>query len=96
MKRWHQDEKIARREWRKHRRMHVQQKLDWNPNGVGQDPFVVDCKCDDQIGRFRKKDAYDCGRAGCMVCASHKFPYRQKTERELFYDKDFQQQLKDL
>ena len=53
MKRWHQDLTIARREWRKHRRMHVESNKT-RVREVGQDPYEVDCPCDDQIGRFRK------------------------------------------
>lgn len=96
MKRWHEDEAVARREWRKHRRIHTERNKDYNLNRIGEDPFVVECDCDDQIGRFRKKDAYDCGKAGCMVCASHKFPKRQKSEKELAADDDFKRQLKEL
>ena len=96
MKRWHQDEKITRREWRKHRRTHVEQNKDNSNLGIGKSPFVVECACDDQIGRFRKKDAYDCGKAGCMICASHKFPKREKTNGEVLSEVVFKEQLEEL
>lgn len=102
MRRWHQDYKIARRNWWTHRQSHVQS----NKNqSVGYDkwqrlpgasPFTVKCTCDEQIGRFRKKDAWDCGNPQCFICHSDKFPKRQKTNKELTSEKDFKESVKDF
>jgi hypothetical protein len=94
MKRWHEDERIARREWKKHRRMHVESNKDRGK--IGADPYVVDCECDEQIGRFRKKDAWDCGNTQCGVCHSDKFPKRSKHEHEILSELSFKEQLKEF
>jgi len=73
MKRWHEELTISRREWRKHRRSHVESNknspygLGFGFDRIGQDPYEVDCPCDDQVGRFRKKDAWDCGNSRCYL-----------------------------
>lgn len=59
MKRWHQEETIARRNQREHHRV----VHNGDPTG---------CVCDRQVGRFRKKDAYDCGRTRCQICHGDK------------------------
>jgi len=92
MKRWHDDYVVARREWKKHRRMHVEDNKD--RNAVGKDPYEVDCTCDEQIGRFRKKDAYDCGKSRCFVCHSDKLPKRSKTDQELRSEISFREQVR--
>jgi hypothetical protein len=51
-------------------------------NGVGKDPYEIDCICDQQVGRFRKMDGEDCGRPQCKVCHGDKFPKRQLTRHE--------------
>ncbi len=74
MKRWHEDQRVTRREWQRHRRRHVLENLRRSQgNGLGQqppgaDPREVDCPCDDQPGRFRKLHGRDCGRARCQLC----------------------------
>lgn len=84
MKRWHNEEKIARREWRKHRQMHVDgNKRRTGRDRIGIDPDIVDCPCDDQIGRFRKKDAYVCGQPHCFACHSDKYPKREPARAEI-------------
>lgn len=95
MKRWHQDEKIARREWKKHRRSHVESNKSYSRR-IGVSAYVVDCECDEQIGRFRKKDAFDCGKVHCGVCHSDKYPKRTKHEHEIKADVAFKEQLKDI
>lgn len=35
-----------------------------------------------QAGRYRKRDAYDCGNARCGCCHSDKFPARTPTPQE--------------
>lgn len=83
MRRWHLDKKIALREWRKHRRKHVDQ----NKRsivarvGIGMSPDVVECRCDDQVGRFRKIDAFDCGRPRCGLCHYDKYYARESANR---------------
>ena len=92
MKRWHQEEKIIQREWRKHRKFHVESNKNQSAKRVGKSPFVVDCICDEQIGRFRKKDAYDCGNPKCFVCHSDKFPKRDLTKQEILSEVAFKEQ----
>ena len=59
MKRWHEEQHIARR----HQREHLQRAH----SGVGAGAA---CACDRQVGRFRKRDAHDIGRAPCPLCRS--------------------------
>lgn len=82
MKRWHQEKSITCRNWKKHKKIHIQSNLD-KQKYPGQDPYQVDCVCDDQKGRFRKKDAYDCGKSKCQICHSYKFPKRLPTNKEI-------------
>ena len=94
MQRWHQEIHITLREFKKHRKSHVE--FNKGRNRVGVSAFVVDCKCDDQIGRFRKKDAWDCGNPHCLICHSYKFPKRQRTQKEILSDLKMKEQLKEL
>jgi hypothetical protein len=102
MRRWHQDYKIARRNWRIHRKSHVEsnlsQSVGYEPwqRKPGASPFVVKCACDEQVGRFRKKDAWDCGKPHCMICHSDKFPKRDKTHQEVNSERDFKEALKEF
>lgn len=96
MKRWHEEINVANRNWRNHRRMHVESNKDHSRNRIGIDPYEVDCTCDDQVGRFRKRDAYDCGKPHCFSCHSEKYPKRSLTEQELRSDRDFEEQVKEL
>lgn len=100
MRRWHEDEKITRREWKKHRRSHVESNKDsqygFGFDRIGMDPQDVDCECDNQKGRFRKKHAFDCGKVRCHICHGNKYPKREKHEHELRSDEDFKEQLKEL
>src|SRR5271167_1252057 len=95
MKRWHEDLHIIVRQWRKHRRMHVESNKT-RFGFAGQDPYEVDCRCDDEISRFRKKDAYDCGKAKCKVCHADKFPWRRSTVQETTAEVSFPEQLSEL
>ena len=99
MKRWHEEYFITLREWRKHRRSHVEKNKDGRV-GYGKydhppysDPYEVGCACDEQKGRFRKKDAWDCGNARCRICHSDKFPKRDKHEQERLSDLSFKEQV---
>lgn len=97
MKRWHEEVKIARREWKKHRRFHVESNMSRSGRDrVGVDPEIVDCPCDDQIGRFRKKDAYDCGHPHCYGCHSDKYPKREETYQEQVSRMKLKEELDDL
>lgn len=102
MKRRYEDRKFARREWKEHRRIHI----DWNQfRGVGQgfgqrqpgsDPRDLDCVCNKQVGRFRKLDAFDCGKPGCGICHGDKFPRRSWTRQEIKAALQFREQLQDF
>ncbi len=50
----------------------------------------VDCECELQAGRFRKKKALDCGKAACLLCRYEKIfgmaSYQQR--RRLLRAKD--------
>lgn len=94
MKRWHSELSISKRNWSIHRRMHVEDNK--RRNILFADPFVVECECDEQIGRFRKKDAYDCGNPRCFICHSDKFPEREITRQETISDISFKEQLEEL
>lgn len=93
MRRWHQDKKITVREWRKHRQTHVESN-EWRAHlRVGISSKVVDCECDEQIGRFRKKDAFDCGNPRCGICHFDKFYGRYKSPQQQLADLAFREQL---
>lgn len=70
MKRYHSETHITKRNHRNHLKIH------------GWPKKPVDCPCDKQAGRFRKKDAYDCGNTKCFICHSNKLPKRTKTKQE--------------
>ena len=57
MKRYHEENARIRNEHRFHLR-HVHR---WP-----KEP--VDCECELQAGRFRKKKALNCGKTACLVC----------------------------
>ncbi len=102
MRRWHEDYKIAYREWKKHHSDHVQQNKD-RPVGYdkfnrkpGQPACEVECPCDNQVGRFRKIDAFDCGKARCMVCHNHKFWRKEPTRQEEKAKLSFSEQLREF
>jgi hypothetical protein len=61
MRRYHEEAPRTVREHRKHLRSHG-----W-PKGE------VSCPCDKQAGRFRKTDAFDCGKTLCRVCHHEKW-----------------------
>jgi hypothetical protein len=80
-KRWHEEYPRTHREWRKHYLFHVESNISYN-RAPGRDPDQFDCICDQQKGRFRKKDAWDCGHTQCYLCHSDKFPKRETTLQE--------------
>ena len=89
MKRWHEDFHVSFREWKKHHRGHIESNIQQPiiyENGVAvglrRDVWDVDCVCDTQVGRFRKIDAYDCGKPRCLMCHGDKFWKRYETYQE--------------
>lgn len=94
MKRWHEDYKISLREMKKHRKMHVERNKTW-VKVPGKSAYEVDCVCDEQVGRFRKKDAYDCGRPRCYVCHSEKIMNIAK-HKDKVSDLSFKEQVREL
>jgi hypothetical protein len=96
MTRWHKDEQIARREWRKHHRLHVESNKDHSNDRIGLSPYDIDCSCDAQIGRFRKRDAFDCGNTQCGTCHSGKYPKRTKHKQETKAHLSLKEQLAEL
>lgn len=95
MKRWHEEYERTRREWKKHRKRHVEQNKDWSDK-VGVSAYVVDCECDEQKGRFRKTKAFDCGNPRCYICHSDKFPKRDITYQEWCADLALKEWLDEL
>jgi hypothetical protein len=101
LRRWHEDEAVTRREWLRHRRgpaaynMRRGQGDGPGQQPYGSDPREVDCTCDDQPGRFRKRRGRGCGRARCQVCHGYKFPKREPTGKEREADRVFREQLRE-
>lgn len=95
MRRWHADRRVTIREWREHRRNHVRSNLERWPARIGRDPDEVDCECDEQVGRFRKTDAYDCGRPRCGVCHGEKFYGKGRRRCEELADLRFGEQVRE-
>lgn len=95
MKRWHEDFKISLREWKKHRRFHIESNKNNSNNRIGKSPYEIDCICDNQIGRYRKKDAYDCGNPKCYVCHGEKL-LNKKTIKDTISDLKFKEQKEDV
>jgi hypothetical protein len=94
MKRWHEDFPRTLREWKKHYRSHVEDNLNWNGvRQVGRYPYEVDCLCDGQKGRFRKRRAFGCGNTRCHICHGNKYPKRKKTRQELHAGLKFREGL---
>jgi len=95
MKRWHQEYSRTHREWKKHFLSHVESNINYN-RIPGVDPYKVDCKCDEQKGRYRKTDAWDCGNTRCFLCHSDKYPKRKDTKQELLSKLKFKEGKDDL
>jgi hypothetical protein len=67
MKRAHDEANRTKREHVRHLRM-----------SHGWPMKKVTCPCDIQAGRFRKMDAFDCGRPKCRICHWDKFLHNGK------------------
>lgn len=48
------------------------------------------------LGRFRKRDGYDCGNPACHLCHSDKFPRRELTRPELRAAAAMREQLSEV
>jgi hypothetical protein len=96
MKRWHEEYSVFYRQWKAHRKSHVETNKDSSRGRIGLDPQIIDCTCDEQVGRFRKKDAWDCGNTQCGICHNDKFPKRSLTNREVKSNFSYKEQLKDV
>jgi hypothetical protein len=94
MRRWHNDYPRTLREWKKHYLDHVASNVD-SGGDVGRDPFAIDCVCDAQKGRFRKKRAFDCGGSRCHICHADKYPIRKKSRRELIAELELREGFND-
>jgi len=55
MRRWHVERRIYLRHWREHSRF-------------AHGNLPTDCRCDDEVGRFRKLRGMGCGRPRCQLC----------------------------
>lgn len=49
----------------------------------------------DDLGRFRKRHALDCGRVRCHVCHGSKYPRRESHEHEVRADLSFAEQVRE-
>ncbi|HKI37947.1 MAG TPA: hypothetical protein VKA46_39195 [Gemmataceae bacterium] len=79
MRRWHQEQTVSRRQWRIHQKF-------------VHDDLPTGCDCDDQVGRFRKRRALDCGHARCQLCHFDKI-HGIKTHHQRVADVRFREQL---
>jgi hypothetical protein len=95
MKRWTQDYFVTLRQWKLHHEMHVAEKKNY-VREPGKAPYEIDCQCDEQKGRFRKRDAHDCGRPRCMLCHCDKVPKRKPTLFEKKVALSFREQLTEI
>jgi hypothetical protein len=95
MKRWHEEYLRTHREWKKHYLSHVKRNIEF-VSVPGRDPYLVDCDCDQQKGRFRKRRAWGCGRARCQLCHSYKFPKRKTSRDERRSELKVIEEIRDL
>lgn len=90
MKRWHEDYPRTCREWRKRYLYHVKSNIESSREANPYEGFEL------EKGRFRKRDAWDCGNVRCGICHSDKFPVRELTRPEILSDFRFKESLEDL
>lgn len=95
MKRWHEDYPRALREWKRHYREHVESNVFFGRE-VGEDPYEIECVCDAQQGRFRKRRAFGCGNTRCQLCHGDKYPRREKTRQELLAEMKLREGLESV
>lgn len=91
MRRWHEDYKISFREWKKYYNREIKYQHEW---GI---QFGYELGHIKEIGRFRKKDAYDCGIPRCKICHYEKFyQKRSSTYQEWCSDLKMKEGLAEL
>jgi len=95
MRRWVNDYFVTLRQWKLHRAMHVAIRNNY-VSERGEVPYDIDCQRDEQKGRFRKRDAHDCGRPRCMLCHCDKVPKRKPTLLEKKTAISFREQLTEI
>jgi hypothetical protein len=79
MRRWHQDLSVtSRQRWLQFHFVH--------------DGQATGCACDEQLGRFRKRRALDCGHSRCQLCHFDKI-HGIKSHRQLIEDLRFHEQV---
>jgi len=61
-------------------RRHMREIHGWPKNPVS-------CICDLQAGRFRKRDAFDCGRSRCLLCHGEKLLRRPSVKGRIERDR---------
>lgn len=84
MRRWHLERHITYRNWDNYRRF------------VHRDePVRSGHPRQDQPGRFRKRDAWDCGRSKCHLCHQDKL-LRRPRRSELLADLRLREGLADV
>jgi hypothetical protein len=94
VRRWHEDYPRTYREWKTHYLDHVESNVNFGRE-VGRDPWQIDCVCDMQKGRFRKRHAFDCGHTRCQLCHGIKYPRPEKTRRELLVERKLHEWLEE-
>lgn len=86
MKRYSEDQNIIKREHDRRLAMYYRCRQGSNP--------MPPNKFDLQKGRYRKKDAFDCGNPGCVMCHYEKV-LKIKSHNQKKSDISFREQLKD-
>lgn len=95
MKRWHEEYARTYREWKKHYLGHVEHNINFT-QAPGSGPYEIDCACDQQKGRFRKKRPLGCSKARCQLCKAHKFPKREPTRHERLSEYMLNEEIQEL
>lgn len=78
MKRYHEEQHIIARNFKERLRMVRSFEGKWQ----------------EQRGRYRKRDAHDCGKTRCALC-SHEKVYGIRSHRQEIADQDFREQLQE-
>jgi len=95
MKRWHEEYARTYTQWRHHYVRHVEQNVEqftgWD-FVVYNDPWEIDCPCDEQKGRFRKMKGRGCPILHC-TCQKR---YDGKSKAELIAKLNFKEEMEEL
>ena len=95
MKRWHQDYPRALKQWKIKRDQWIRDHWSEEVNVSPYDSVSEKIWGGDQVGRHRKRKAFDCGNTRCCICHGDKYPVRYSTKQEIIADMDYKEQLKD-